>query len=76
MRITATNSFHRTKATAVVRNGQISARVVRRMERELCPSIEEGCTCGGFRGPITDGGGFDLYFIEMEDGSCLIRRVP
>lgn len=51
MKIKLTNSFHNTEVTLIARDGELSARQVRRAKRELCGV--RGCACSnelGVRG--------------------------
>ena len=69
-----TNDFHNTSATVRVgKNGFMSPRTVKRVERELCGI--DGCTCGryglGVRGPQA---GIESIEYATPDGG--LKIVP
>jgi len=65
MRIIFKNSFHNTTAIVFAKprcgNYVVSKRQYRRASKSLCPSIDQGCTCGVIRG-----GRYNLFFAGDE----------
>ena len=71
--VTVRNDFHGTEAR--LRPGLLSARTVRRVRAQLCPS---DCQCGdtlGTRGNQHQNDGSDLMITEELDGRIYVEAI-